>query len=156
MTMSATLPEDGPLLIVANEFFDALPIEQFGRTGGRSRSGWTTAASCATGEVGARGVAGLRSRSPRELARRLAAQGGAALIVDYGYAGPSGGDTLQAVSRHAFADPWAAPGEHDLTAHVDFAALAEAARREGARVFGPVGAGRMAGRAGHRRARRGA
>ena len=72
------------------------------------------------------------------LARRLVGQGGATLIVDYGHARPGTGDTLQAVSRHAFADPFEAPGERDLTAHVDFSALAAAARAEGARVFGPV------------------
>jgi SAM-dependent MidA family methyltransferase len=77
-----------------------------------------------------------------ELARRLAAQGGAAVIVDYGYTGPSGGDTLQGVSHHAFADPWEELGERDLTAHVGFTALASAATREGARVVGPVAQGR--------------
>ena len=71
-----------------------------------------------------------------DLSRRLAAQGGAALIVDYGHDRPGRGDTLQAVSRHAYADPFEAPGERDLTAHVDFAALAGAA--ESVRVSGPV------------------
>ena len=63
------------------------------------------------------------------------------LIVDSGSGGPAAGDTLQAVSGHAFADPWAAPGSRDLTAHVDFAAIAETARAAGARVFGPANQG---------------
>jgi SAM-dependent MidA family methyltransferase len=69
------------------------------------------------------------------------ASGGAALIIDYGHDRTSPGDTLQAVSQHAFADPWKAPGERDLTAHVDFEALGAAARAEGVRVHGPVGQG---------------
>ena len=66
------------------------------------------------------------------LAGRIAQQGGAALVVDYGYEGPAFGDTLQAVRAHAYADPLAEPGEADLTAHVDFAALAAAAAKAGA------------------------
>ncbi len=73
---------------------------------------------------------------------RLAAHGGAALIVDYGHAGPATGDTLQAVRGHARADPLADPGDSDLTAHVDFTALAVAAAAGGAvRAWGPVGQG---------------
>jgi SAM-dependent MidA family methyltransferase len=77
----------------------------------------------------------------RAIAQRLAAQGGAAVVIDYGHDRTSVGDTLQAVSKHAYADPWAAPGTRDLTAHVDFEALAEAARGEGVQTFGPVGQG---------------
>jgi SAM-dependent MidA family methyltransferase len=66
------------------------------------------------------------------LAARIAAEGGAALVIDYGYEGPALGDTLQAVRAHAYDDPLAAPGEADLTAHVDFAALARAAIEAGA------------------------
>jgi SAM-dependent MidA family methyltransferase len=73
-----------------------------------------------------------------EIARRIAAAGGAALIVDYGYAAAGPGKTLQAVRRHAFVDPLAAPGEADLTAHVDFAALARQAEAAGAAVHGPI------------------
>ena len=68
----------------------------------------------------------------------VVADGGAALIVDYGYARSAAGDTLQAVRRHRHADPLADPGEADLTAHVDFAALADAARTAGAELCGPV------------------
>jgi NADH dehydrogenase [ubiquinone] 1 alpha subcomplex assembly factor 7 len=73
-----------------------------------------------------------------EIARRIVEENGAALIVDYGHAETAVGDTLQAVSGHRFADPFAAPGEADLTAHVDFAALAQSARAEGAAVSGPM------------------
>jgi SAM-dependent MidA family methyltransferase len=66
------------------------------------------------------------------LASRLAAEGGAALVIDYGYEGPAFGDTLQAVRGHAFADPLAEPGAADLTAHVDFAALTRATAEAGA------------------------
>ncbi len=65
------------------------------------------------------------------LAQRLDVQGGAALFVDYGHLAPRTGSTLQAVRGHARCDVFAAPGEMDLTAHVDFAALVEAAARAG-------------------------
>jgi SAM-dependent MidA family methyltransferase len=73
------------------------------------------------------------------IARIIAAKGGAALMLDYGYAEASGfSETLQAVSGHRFADTLAEPGEDDVSAHVDFAALAQAGRRGGANVSGPV------------------
>jgi NADH dehydrogenase [ubiquinone] 1 alpha subcomplex assembly factor 7 len=135
----STLPESGPLLVVANEFFDALPARQFegerellvGFEGGRFvRDGVVETEVCP-----------LALQIVADLAQRLARQGGAALIVDYGHDRPGTGDTLQAVSGHAFADPFEAPGSRDLTAHVDFHALAAAAREGGARVFGPVSQG---------------
>src|SRR3546814_7207590 len=70
---------------------------------------------------------------------RLARQGGAMLAIDYGYSGPAAGDTLQAVKAHRFADPFAAPGEVDLTAHVDFVALADVARGPGVPASPPAG-----------------
>jgi NADH dehydrogenase [ubiquinone] 1 alpha subcomplex assembly factor 7 len=76
-----------------------------------------------------------------EIARRLARQGGAALLIDYGHAAPRFGSTLQAVRAHRKVDPLAAPGEADLTALIDFAALAETARSRGARWIGTVGQG---------------
>lgn len=154
----ATLPDDGPLLAVANEFFDALPARQLVAT----REGWherlvaVDGGSFVTrpgppvppGAIPARlrgAPAGtVLESSPtsaaivRLLAQRLERQGGAALIVDYGHERTSAGETLQAVRRHAFADPWSEPGESDLTVHVDFEALAAAARQEGVRVLGPV------------------
>lgn len=133
----STLPERGPMLIVANEFFDALPVRQYGRDGNELGVRLDGGRFVRTGEV-------ENEASPASLeiigllARRLAAQGGAALIVDYGHVRPGRGDTLQAVSKHAYADPWEAPGTRDLTAHVDFHALARAAEAQGVRVHGPV------------------
>ena len=157
----SSLPRDGALLVVANEFFDALPIRQLEAT----QAGWRerlvghdgTRFFPAAGPPVPPGLipAALRQAPPgtivetspaaaavaTELADRLIAQGGAALIVDYGHASTGAGDTLQAVARHAFADPWADPGERDLTAHVDFQALAAAASAQGVRIHGPAGQG---------------
>ena len=145
---------DGPAIVVANEFFDALPIRQFvgtergwcERLVGLSEGGLAFGLAPepardvplpvrpgATLEWPAAGVALIGT-----LAARLAAQGGAALIIDYGHARSGFGDTLQAVRAHAYADPLADPGEADLTAHVDFAMLASAARSAGVTVHGPV------------------
>jgi len=153
---------DGPMLLVANEFFDALPIRQFqlgdrgwaerlvGLSPGGDRLtlglGAPLPAAMFTGLPAAPVGAVLEvclagSRLAGTIARRLRRDGGAALLVDYGYEGPAFGDTLQAVRGHAYADVLAHPGEADLTAHVDFAALADAARREGGAVFGPVAQG---------------
>ncbi len=152
------LPDDLPLIIVANEFFDALPIHQYIRT----TEGWRermvvrrdSTLSPAAGEAPAddavppalRGkpVDTIVETTPvsaaimQRCAFRLARQGGAMLAIDYGYSGPAAGDTLQAVKAHRFADPFADRGEADLTAHVDFTALAEAARPAGVAVFGPA------------------
>ena len=140
----ATLPEDRPLLIVANEFFDALPIHQHIGPARRERMVAYADGRFLPDPIDDEDV---RETSPASLAivaalaRRIAAQGGAALILDYGAEQGASGDTLQAVSRHAFADPWAEPGARDLTAFVDFQALAEAARAEGVDIFGPRGQG---------------
>ena len=156
-----TLPEDVPLIVVANEFFDALPIRQLVR----ARDGWAER-FVACQDVLFLPVAGkpvpaeiipepLRDAAPgsiietspasvaifRALARRIAQQGGAVLTIDYGYEGPAIGDTLQAVRGHAYANPFEHPGENDLTAHVDFATLAAAAMKEGARPSPVVGQG---------------
>ena len=152
----ATVP-DGPFLLIANEFLDALPVEQYVAR----RDGWHRRAVDIDGDgfrfvdgplaayppwaVGLHAEDGeIREASPatvgivREIAARLVTGPGAALIVDYGYASPGVGETLQAVTRHRYADPLAAPGEADLSAHVDFAACVEAARSAGARSHGPV------------------
>lgn len=142
-----TLP-DGPLLLLANEFLDALPVRQFRRAadGWRERAVgvaggrlvWTTIPASdppASGAAVERGEAALAWVSA--LAARLVRQGGAALVIDYGHMGGAA-DTLQAVRGHAPVDPLAAPGEADLTAHVDFAAVTAAARAAGAEVHGPV------------------
>jgi NADH dehydrogenase [ubiquinone] 1 alpha subcomplex assembly factor 7 len=155
------VPDDAPLLLVANEFFDALPIRQLVRApaGWRERTVahgdgrfFEAAGSVPVDALVPPALAGAPVGSTVELApaagaiaaeigARLTAQGGAALVIDYGYAGPSTGDTLQAVKAHAFADPFAEPGEADLTAHVDFTALAQAARP--ARAWGPVDQGAL-------------
>ncbi|SFV10859.1 SAM-dependent methyltransferase, MidA family [Methylobacterium sp. 174MFSha1.1] len=154
-----TLP-GGPAILLANEFFDALPVRQYQRT----ERGWCERRVGLKEGVGLDGDALAFGLSPdptpeitrdatpgailtlpavaldltRRLGRRLAREGGALLAIDYGdlYGGTA--DTLQAVARHRFADPLEAPGETDLTAQVDFAALARAAAGEGAAVHGPV------------------
>ena len=73
-----------------------------------------------------------------ELAGRLVRQGGVALFLDYGHVRTGLGDTLQAVRGHRYVDPLAEPGEADITAHVDFAAMARSARAAGAAVYGPI------------------
>ncbi len=144
----------GSLLLVANEFFDALPIRQFVRVGDAWRErvvGLDDSGKLAFG-IGA-GVLDTRPGAHEgaifelrpagqaiaaEIARRIVEENGAALIVDYGHAESAAGDTLQAVRGHRFADPLSAPGEADLTAHVDFAALARSAVAEGAATHGPL------------------
>jgi SAM-dependent MidA family methyltransferase len=154
----AALPEGGPLLVIANEFFDALPARQLVRSGigwhervvdvedGRfvPKAGLPVPGSALPAHVREAPEGSILEVSPaadgvaRALAQRLVAQGGVALIVDYGHALTAAGESLQAVRAHRYADPWTEPGESDLTVHVDFEALAAAAREEGARVLGPV------------------
>ena len=140
----------GPAIVLANEFLDALPVRQFERRGGtwfeRYVDGGAVAlVPCARGddapegavlEVNEAGVAWVRA-----LAARLVRWDGAALILDYGRDVPGYGDTLQALRGGRRADPLVDPGEADVTTHVDFPALAEAARAAGAAVFGPVAQG---------------
>lgn len=136
---------DKPLFLVANEFFDALPIRQYQRVEG----GWAERV-VGLSDGGLRlglGPAVQLSRDGRPgdvvedcpaapamveaIARRIAARGGAAILIDYG--GWNGlGDTFQAVRNHAPENPLDHPGAADLTAHVDFAPLAAAAIRAGA------------------------
>lgn len=149
-----TVPS-GPAIVLANEFFDALPVRQFVRAtrgwherlvgldeAGRLAFGLAPepdAALVLEGPPGALLEFGFEGQALMgSLARRLVQQGGVALVVDYGYRAPRFGASLQAVSRHATASPLEAPGEADLTAHVDFAGLRRAAEREGAHVLGPV------------------
>ncbi len=124
------LPE-APLLLVANEFVDALPIRQ--SAGGVERRVTVAAGGLAfdrDGDIIEESPA--RLDAARLLGERIARVGGAALIIDYGHARSAPGDTLQAVRRHGFAPILAKPGEQDLTAHVDFEALGRAARDGGA------------------------
>ncbi len=145
-----TLP-GGPILLLANEFLDALPIRQFVRTpAGWSERHVSEAAFVESpaddpgrraepGEVVEIGEAGLAWTA--WLAARLVREGGAALLLDYGTAQTQPGDSLQALRHGRPADPLANPGSADLTAHVDFQAIREAARGQGAAVWGPVGQG---------------
>jgi len=142
----ATLPP-GPMILLANEFLDALPIRQFVRRG----AGWMerfvmegrfieAAATEAPGSVAAEGDV-IEINEPARaiaatLAARLANQGGAALFLDYGPARSAAGDSLQALRTARPADPLADPGAADLTAHVDFQAFA--AHAAAAQVHGPV------------------
>ena len=155
------VPGDVPLLLVANEFFDALPIRQLVRTetGWRERmvghaegrffacAGPTALDILVPPQFANAPVGSIYELAPAgtaiaaEIGARLASQGGAALVIDYGHAGPALGDTLQAVKAHAFADPFADPGEADLTAHVDFTTLARAAAP--AVAYGPVTQGAL-------------
>jgi NADH dehydrogenase [ubiquinone] 1 alpha subcomplex assembly factor 7 len=144
----ADLPP-GPAIVIANEFFDALPIRQFQWVGKRWNErmvGLTEAGTLGFGlmpvEQRPAGVplpdGAIIEASPTakavmtSLAERLKRYGGALLAVDYGAAEPGTGSTLQAVRAHKYDDPLIAPGESDVTAHVDFAALARAATAAGA------------------------
>ena len=140
----SSLPSDVPLFVIANEFFDALPIHQYKATAQGWREIMVGQESGAFVFVeGAENVVlpfpdalPFYEISPmsvalcRELSSRLAAQGGAALIIDYGYDRPSGHLSLQAVSEHGAINPLEKIGEVDLTAHVDFGALALTACKE--------------------------
>lgn len=137
----------GPMILLANEFLDALPIRQF-----VMRDGWCERFVRDGGfvEVPAEAEAALPRAAEgtviecgdaaraiaRHLGGRIAAQGGAALFLDYGPARSGFGDSLQALAEGRPADPLAAPGTADLTAHVDFEAFAAAAA--GVTVCGPL------------------
>lgn len=144
----------GPCLVIANEFFDCLPVRQFVR----GEDGWheklvglDEAEQLAFGlsaaipapesddEIGAvREIApGLESLI-YEIERRLHEAPGRVLIIDYGYARPEGADTLQALKQHRKVDPIDSPGEADLTSHVDFARVAQLAAAAGLDVYGPI------------------
>jgi NADH dehydrogenase [ubiquinone] 1 alpha subcomplex assembly factor 7 len=151
---------DRPLFLAANEFFDALPLRQYVKTA----RGWCERIVTAeNGElsfvlapvpVPSSAIPADREPAPdggvyeispaamalaQDIGRIVATKGGAALMIDYGYSQASGfSETLQAVSGHRFADALAEPGQDDISAHVDFAALVQAGRLGGAAVFGPL------------------
>ncbi|MEO0879833.1 MAG: SAM-dependent methyltransferase [Pseudomonadota bacterium] len=152
---------EGPCLIVANEFFDCLPIRQFVRrdTGWREQLvglnddqtglGFIDAAAPPLPETPLPDAAAVErgcvyevseeaDTLARTIARRLKDHPGRALIIDYGRLQSGAGDTLQAVRGHAFWPVLASPGRADITAHVDFEAIANAAIETGAGVFGPI------------------
>ncbi len=145
----AEVPGGAPLILVANELLDCLPARQFVRTA----TGWAEqvvgldARRRLTFGLAATPVASLlpdaalgqvyEQSAPQaalggEIGRRIATDGGAALLIDYGRAIPGFGDTLQALSRHEKVDPLANPGKADLTIHADFPAVMRAARAGGA------------------------
>lgn len=154
----SSLPDDAPLLIVANEFLDALPVRQLVRTA----SGWRERMVGLDADrlVPIAGDRPMDAAVPQvlaetregaiietcpaaaavvdEVARRLATQGGCALIIDYGRTTPAHGSSLQALRAHEKVDPFAFAGEADLTAHVDFCELPAIAERVGARWMGTV------------------
>lgn len=147
---------NGPIILVANEFFDALPARQFVR----GERGWSERVvglgndgrlmfGAAPGSVDASmipeglrsapvgavvEVAPARSILASAIGERITHSHGAALVIDYGFAGPAAGDTLQAMKQHAYVDALAEPGLADVTTHVDFTALAGAFREGGAHV----------------------
>lgn len=144
----ATLPE-APMILLANEFLDALPIRQFIRRGAawyerhvnngafvEVPSDFTLPEDAPEGAVHEVSEAALSFAV--WLGARLKLHGGAALLIDYGPAESAYGDSLQAMRTGQPVDPLSAPGEVDITAHVDFAAFAAAARMAGAMPHGPL------------------
>jgi NADH dehydrogenase [ubiquinone] 1 alpha subcomplex assembly factor 7 len=146
---------EDPIFVVANEFFDALPIKQFVKTD----DGWherlvglrdnvrtfglspTPIADSAAppevhgayaGEVLELGTAAVDAM--QRVARKVALQGGAILALDYGYERTQTGETLQAVKSHAFTDVLESPGDADISAHVNFEVLGAAAKATGLAV----------------------
>ena len=161
---------EGPAIIFANEYFDVLPIHQ----AVRQENGWHERV-IVLDDDGKFSFAAAPDPLPRfevllppllraapigavfewrpdaeimKIARRVRDQNGAALIIDYGHVRSDAGDTFQAIARHSFTDPLQAPGQADVTAHVDFQALAHAAEDIGARVHGPVEQGEFLKRLG--------
>jgi len=157
--LASDLPA-GPLLLVANEFLDVLPIRQFVRAeddwrerrvgvtedGERfvfvldtARSDHPLPAAARAGAI--QEVSPLALELAAWLGPRLARDGGAALFIDYGHGTSAPGETLQSLRGHRRHDVLDDPGIADLTAHVDFAAFSRAAEAAGARALGPMGQG---------------
>ena len=159
----STIPPYGPILLVANEFLDALPVRQLVMT----PEGWRERMVVPEGErfVCVAGSQPMDSAVPEvqrladvgtiietspgaaatvyEVAGRLVEQGGAALFIDYGQDQVRAGSSLQAVRNHLKVDPFVNPGEADLTAHVDFATLVPIAQSRGCKWLGTVPQGRF-------------
>lgn len=154
----STVP-DGPTLLVANEFFDALPVHQFERFEGKwcerrvhAKDGELYLVLTSAGPKFALTPAELHENPDGSvleacptgvsvvgaIAERLFAHSGAAIVIDYGYKKSNIGDTFQALKAHQYTDPLAEPGKADITAHVAFDQLATAARSRGASTFGAV------------------
>jgi SAM-dependent MidA family methyltransferase len=141
----------GPMILVANEFFDAIPIRQIERRRGlwhervigleqgrlaRGLSGPVLGPEGRDGDV--LELAPARDVIASQIGQRLSRHAGAALIIDYGHLTSAPGDTLQAMRRHGFADVTERPGECDLTSHVDFQALGRALTEGGADILRPM------------------
>ncbi|MEJ2410803.1 MAG: SAM-dependent methyltransferase [Novosphingobium sp.] len=159
----SSLPLYGSMLVVANEFLDALPVRQLVKTpqGWRERlvdyrdgrflpvAGDKPMDAAVPSDRLEQADGTLIETCPGaaavvyEIAGRLVDQGGAALFIDYGYDRSRTGSTLQALREHTKVDPFALPGEADLTCHVDFAAMANVALARGARHLGTVTQGRF-------------
>lgn len=163
------IPKDAPLFFIANEFFDALPVRQVVRTqaGWAERvvmvgpNGFTTEIGDPVPEpnlpdrVAERTSIGTVVEIPspaldisERIGARLATQGGAGLVIDYGSTVTGTGDTLQALGRHAVTSPFEHPGGVDLTTHVDFARISRAAATQGAKVRTPLSQGTLLTRLG--------
>jgi SAM-dependent MidA family methyltransferase len=153
----ADVPE-GPTILIANEFLDALPVRQYVRSSGRWRERLVRLDSAGdfAFDIAREGEPYILAKADEgdvlevnpsahrlmfELATRLGKQGGVGLFIDYGHGVSSVGDTLQALRSHRMVSPLVDPGEADLTAHVDFAAMARSARAAGAAVYGPIDQG---------------
>ena len=153
------LPE-GPVIVIANEFFDVLPIRQFQAT----EDGWherlvdfdedgfrlvlsplaTSGYDLPSANPGDVYEISLpRESAMSDLAKRIVDEGGAGLIIDYGHTISAVGDTLQAIKSHKYTDPLKNPGQADITAHVDFQVLCRSAKSVGARTYGPVSQGKF-------------
>ncbi len=145
------LGDDKPVILIANEILDCLPVRQFGLTeeGWHERRIGVIDGTLAFGlvEAGPDFIPPLHAEPGRlyelsmaqaafatQVARRIRQAGGAALLIDYGRDHPGPGDTLQALYRHEKADPLAAPGEHDLTVWADFPSVSAAAHDAGVTV----------------------
>jgi NADH dehydrogenase [ubiquinone] 1 alpha subcomplex assembly factor 7 len=150
----------GPAIVLANEFFDALPIHQaikqcdgwHERVIALDRDGDLTFGLAPApmrlfeqslpSQVRQASVGTVYEWRPDhlvlELSRRALRDGGAALVIDYGHTKSAAGETLQAVRSHGYSDPLVEPGLADLTAHVDFEALGCSAARAGVRIHGPI------------------
>ncbi len=154
-----------PTLIVANEFFDCLPIRQFVRTSSRDDKCWRERLIGSSGIGASQRLCFELSHQTyvdpegapngavpedvfetckaaqdimTEITTRFEHNKGRALIIDYGHGRSSFGDTVQAVRQHQFWPPLELPGKADVTAHVDFAALSRTGRNAGALVHGPI------------------
>ena len=153
---------NGPFVLIGNEFLDALPVRQFVKTFGQwserliglNKNGtclrWTTSSygtdwefpvppaldGCDEGMIWE--VSPATQQIVTSVSSAISERRGSALFIDYGYVEQTGGDTFQAVRNHNYVDPLQAPGDADLTTHVDFGAIKRVAEENGARVSGPV------------------